>query len=117
MIHYYFFSTLYYWKSEEVPLIFRHKTWVNFYSCLIKDFEFGVKDNNESQNVRKFNGYTAEAIINNANNISSKDKETVKEIIEHDGKNEYNINVTAGASSEEIAKQLVDAIRNIQNNR
>ena len=56
-------------------------------------------------------------MINSANNISSKDKETVKEVIEHDGKNEYNINVTAGASSEEIAKQLVDAIKNIQNNR
>ena len=41
----YFCATLYYWKSEEVPLIFRHKTWGNFYSCLIKDFEFGVKDN------------------------------------------------------------------------
>ena len=74
-------------------------------------------NNDNSPNTRKYNGYTAEAIINSANNIAPKDKETVKEIIEHDGKNEYNINVTAGASSEEIAKQLVDAIKNIQNNR
>ena len=66
---------------------------------------------------KKYNDYSAESMINSANNISSKDKETVKEVIEHDGKNEYNINVTAGASSEEIAKQLVDAIKNIQNNR
>lgn len=41
----YFCATLYYWKMEEVPLVFRHKTWGNFYCCLIKDFEFGVKDN------------------------------------------------------------------------
>ena len=83
----------------------------------VKNWFGGNKNNDDSQNVRKYNGYTAEAIINSANNIAPKDKETVKEIIEHDGKNEYNINVTAGASSEEIAKQLVDAIRNIQNNR
>ena len=30
---------------EEVPLVFRHKTWGHYYTCLIKDFEFGVKDN------------------------------------------------------------------------
>ena len=56
-------------------------------------------------------------MIDNAKNISQKDKETVKETIEHDGKTEYNINITAGASGEEIARQLVQAIKNIQNNR
>ena len=84
----------------------------------VKNWFGGNKDNNDaSQVAKKYDDYSAESMINSANNISSKDKETVKEIIEHDGKNEYNINVTAGASSEEIAKQLVDAIRNIQNNR
>ena len=41
----FFCNTLYFWKNEEVPLVFRHKTWGNFYYCLIKDFEFGIKDN------------------------------------------------------------------------
>ena len=75
----------------------------------------GKEDN--SQNVRKYNDYTAEAIIDKANNMSSKDKETVKEMIEHDSVNNYEINVTAGASGEDIARQLVQAIKNIQNNR
>ena len=83
----------------------------------VKNWFGGKENNNDSQVVKKYDDYSAESMINSANNISSKDKETVKEIIEHDGKNEYNINVTAGASSEEIAKQLVDAIKNIQNNR
>ena len=77
----------------------------------------GSEDN--SQNVRKYkyNDYTAEAIIDKSENISSKDKETVKEMIEHDSVNNYEINVTAGASGEDIARQLVQAIKNIQNNR
>ena len=75
----------------------------------------GKEDN--SPNVRKYNDYTAEAIIEKAKNISSKDKETVKEMIEHDSVNNYEINVTAGASGEDIARQLVQAIKNIQNNR
>ena len=69
------------------------------------------------QTIEEYNDYTAEAIIDRAKNISSKDKETVKETIEHDGKTEYNINVTAGASGEDIARQLVQAIKNTQNNR
>ena len=83
----------------------------------VKNWFGGKENNDDSQVVKKYDDYSAESMINSANNISSKDKETVKEIIEHDGKNEYNINVTAGASSEEIAKQLVNAIKNIQNNR
>ena len=75
----------------------------------------GKEDN--SPNVRKYNDYTAEAIIEKAKDISSKDKETVKEMIEHDSVNNYEINVTAGASGEDIARQLVQAIKNIQNNR
>ena len=75
----------------------------------------GKEDN--SPNVRKYNDYTAEAIIEKAKNMSSKDKETVKEMIEHDSVNNYEINVTAGASGEDIARQLVQAIKNIQNNR
>ena len=74
-------------------------------------------NNDNSQNVRKYNDYTAEAIIDKAKNMSSKDKETVKEMIEHDSVNNYEINVTAGASGEDIARQLVQAIKNIQNNR
>lgn len=74
-------------------------------------------NNDNSSNTRKYNDYSAEAMIDNAKNISQKDKETVKETIEHDGKTEYNINVTAGANSEDIARQLVQAIRNTQNNR
>ena len=74
-------------------------------------------NNDNSPNVRKYNDYTAEAIIEKAKNIKKKDKETVKEMIEHDSVNNYEINVTAGASGEDIARQLVQAIKNIQNNR
>ena len=74
-------------------------------------------NNDGSSNTRKYNDYSAEAMIDNAKNISQKDKETVKETIEHDGKTEYNINVTAGANSEDIARQLVQAIKNTQKNR
>ena len=81
----------------------------------IRELFKGKEDN--SPNVRKYNDYTAEAIIDKAKNMSSKDKETVKEMIEHDSVNNYEINVTAGASGEDIARQLVQAIKNIQNNR
>ena len=40
----YFCATLYWWKEEQTPLIFRLKTWGNYYACLIQDFKFGVKD-------------------------------------------------------------------------
>ena len=74
-------------------------------------------NNDDSQVAKKYNDYSAESMINSANNISSKDKETVKEMIEHDSVNNYEINVTAGASGEDIARQLVQAIKNTQNNR
>ena len=41
----YFCDTLYYWKENSIPLVFKLKTWGSYYKCLIESFKFGVKDN------------------------------------------------------------------------
>lgn len=40
----YFCDTLYYWKENSIPLVFKLKTWGSYYKCLIESFKFGVKD-------------------------------------------------------------------------
>ena len=84
---------------------------------LVKNWFSGNKDNNESQVVRKYNDYSAEYLINGANNISLKEKETVKETIEKDGINNYTITVNGNTSDSELVRKLIDEIERIQKNR
>ena len=84
---------------------------------LAKNWFSGNKDNNESQVARKYNDYSAEYLINGANNISLKEKETVKEIIEKDGINNYTITVNGNTSDSELVRKLIDEIERIQKNR
>ena len=84
---------------------------------LVKNWFSGNKDNNESQVVRKYNDYSAEHLINGANNISLKEKETVKETIEKDGINNYTININGNESDSELVRKLIDEIERLQKNR
>ena len=84
---------------------------------LAKNWFSGNKDNDESQVVKKYNDYSAEHLINGANNISLKEKETVKEIIEKDGINNYTITVNGNTSDSELVRKLIDEIERIQKNR
>ena len=84
---------------------------------LAKNWFSGNKDNDESQVVKKYNDYSAEYLINGANNISLKEKETVKEIIEKDGINNYTITVNGNTSDSELVRKLIDEIERIQKNR
>ena len=84
---------------------------------LVKNWFSGNKDNNESQVVRKYNDYSAEHLINGANNISLKEKETVKETIEKDGINNYTITVNGNTSDSELVRKLIDEIERLQKNR
>ena len=84
---------------------------------LAKNWFSGNKDNNESQVAKKYNDYSAEHLINGANNISLKEKETVKEIIEKDGINNYTITVNGNTSDSELVRKLIDEIERIQKNR
>ena len=40
----YYCSTLYTWQKESTPLVFRLKTWGEYYYCQIKTFKFGRQD-------------------------------------------------------------------------
>ena len=84
---------------------------------LAKNWFGGNKDNDESQVVKKYNDYSAEYLINGANNISLKEKETVKEIIEKDGINNYTITINGNTSDSELVRKLIDEIERIQKNR
>ena len=84
---------------------------------LAKNWFSGNKDNDESQVAKKYNDYSAEYLINGANNISLKEKETVKEIIEKDGINNYTITVNGNTSDSELVRKLIDEIERIQKNR
>lgn len=40
----YYSKTLYTWQKEQTPLVFRLKTWGEYYYCQIKNFKFGRQD-------------------------------------------------------------------------
>ena len=65
---------------------------------------------------KNFDDYSAKSIIEKSN-ISDKEKETVKETIEHDNINKYEIHIEGGESDDDIARKLVQAIENAQSNR
>ena len=58
-----------------------------------------------------------ESLINANKNITTKQKETVKETIEKDGINNYTININGNASDNEIIRKLIDEIERLQKNR
>ena len=58
-----------------------------------------------------------ESLINANKNITTKQKETVKETIEKDGVNNYTININGNESDSELVRKLIDEIERIQKNR
>ena len=76
----------------------------------IKGLSNGNKDN------KTYTDYTAEQIINRSG-LSIEKKESVKEKIEHDNINKYEIHIEGGENYDELANKLVQAIENAQANR
>ena len=58
-----------------------------------------------------------ESLINANKNITTKQKETVKETIEKDGVNNYTININGNESDSELVRKLIDEIERLQKNR
>ena len=58
-----------------------------------------------------------ESLINANKNITTKQKETVKETIEKDGITNYTININGNESDSELIRKLIDEIERIQKNR
>ena len=58
-----------------------------------------------------------ESLINANKNITTKQKETVKETIEKDGINNYTININGNESDSELVRKLIDEIERLQKNR
>ncbi len=40
----YYCKTIYTWQKEQTPLVFRLKTWGEYYYCQVKKFDFGRQD-------------------------------------------------------------------------
>lgn len=40
----YYCQTIYTWQKEQTPLVFRLKTWGEYYYCQVKKFDFGRQD-------------------------------------------------------------------------
>lgn len=57
------------------------------------------------------------SLIDANKNITTKQKETVKETIEKDGINNYTININGNESDNELIRKLIDEIERIQKNR
>ena len=57
------------------------------------------------------------SLIDANKNITTKQKETVKETIEKDGINNYTININGNESDNELVRKLIDEIERIQKNR
>ena len=57
------------------------------------------------------------SLIDANKNITTKQKETVKETIEKDGVNNYTITINGNTSDSEIVRKLIDEIERIQKNR
>ena len=66
---------------------------------------------------KTFSDVDVESLINANKNITTKQKETVKETIEKDGINNYTININGNASDNEIVRKLIYEIERIQKNR
>ena len=57
------------------------------------------------------------SLIDANKNITTKQKETVKETIEKDGINNYTININGNESDSELVRKLIDEIERLQKNR
>lgn len=76
-------------------------------------FDFGGNDNE----TKTFNDYTVNQMLEKDKTISAKEKETVKEIIEKDGVNQYTININGNMSDTDILNKLIAEIERIQKDR
>ena len=72
---------------------------------------------NKETKTKTYSDADVESLINANKNITTKQKETVKETIEKDGVNNYTITVNGNASDSEIVRKLIDEIERIQKNR
>ena len=79
-------------------------------------WDYFNSDDKETK-TKTYSDADVESLINANKNITSKQKETVKETIEKDGINNYTININGNASDNEIVRKLIDEIERLQKNR
>ena len=72
---------------------------------------------NKETKTKTYSDADVMSLIDANKNITTKQKETVKETIEKDGINNYTINVNGNASDSEIIRKIIDEIERIQKNR
>ena len=83
-----------------------------------KEVDFGIATVRDKETKTKtFSDADVESLINANKNITTKQKETVKETIEKDGINNYTININGNESDSELVRKLIDEIERIQKNR
>ena len=71
----------------------------------------------KDKETKTFSDADVESLINANKNITTKQKETVKETIEKDGINNYTITINGNTSDSELVRKLIDEIERIQKNR
>lgn len=72
---------------------------------------------NKGTKAKTYSDADVKALINADKNITTKEKETVKETIEKDGINNYTIMVNGNTSDSELVRKLIDEIERLQKNR
>ena len=83
-----------------------------------KEVDFGIATARDAETKTKtYSDADVESLINANKNITTKEKETVKETIEKDGINNYTITVNGNTSDSEIVRKLIDEIERLQKNR
>ena len=83
-----------------------------------KEVDFGIATARDAETKTKtYSDADVESLINANKNITTKQKETVKETIEKDGINNYTITVNGNTSDNEIIRKIIDEIERIQKNR
>ena len=78
---------------------------------------YNPDSNYKETKTRTYSDADIESLINANKNITTKQKETVKETIEKDGINNYTININGNESDNELIRKLIDEIERLQKNR
>ena len=88
------------------------------YESPAKDSLYYIDDSvNKGTKAKTYSDADVESLINANKNITTKQKETVKETIEKDGVNNYTININGNESDSELVRKLIDEIERLQKNR
>ena len=89
----------------------------------VKEIDCGVAkiqypdSNYKETKTKTYSDADVMSLIDANKNITTKQKETVKETIEKDGVNNYTININGNESDNELIRKLIDEIERLQKNR